>query len=117
MLLFAADAGIAVAASAGNGGPTAGTIDGAGSTPWVTSVAASTQRRVFRGTVTLQLGNIGWGRKAVPLSVVGASVTPGTKGPVSIVDGAKVGSDQCLQGALKTLEGERQGGAVPRRCQ
>ena len=68
-LLIATEAGIAVSTSAGNGGPTAGTIDGPGDVPWVTSVAASTQRRVFRGTVTFDLGHFGWGRKGPSLSV------------------------------------------------
>ncbi|TIC82869.1 S8 family serine peptidase [Nocardioides sp. GY 10127] len=46
----AADAGVFVAASAGNSGPTASSVDNQG--PWLTSVAASTYRN-FDGTVVL----------------------------------------------------------------
>ena len=98
-LLLAADAGIAVASSAGNDGPGAGTIDGPGATPWVTSVAASTQRRVFRGTVTFDLGRFGWGPRRDGLSIVGTSVTPGTNGAVAVVDGVTAGSERCVDDA------------------
>jgi hypothetical protein len=46
--LGAYDAGVFVAASAGNSGPTAATTDHQG--PWVTTVAASTQTRAFQST-------------------------------------------------------------------
>ncbi|MFI6262602.1 S8 family peptidase [Micromonospora sp. NPDC051006] len=49
----AAAAGVFVAAAAGNAGPTASTVDN--STPWVTTVAASTTDR--QHTRTLKLGN------------------------------------------------------------
>ena len=39
--LFAADAGVFVATSAGNSGPIAATIGGPASAPWLTSVGAS----------------------------------------------------------------------------
>ena len=51
--LGAADAGIFVAASAGNSGPTASTV--AHNSPWVTTVAASTHA-VFENTVVLGNG-------------------------------------------------------------
>ncbi len=87
--LFAADAGVFVATSAGNSGPGAGTIGGPASVPWLTSVGASTQPRFFKGT--LVLGN---GRR-----YQGASVTPGTgRGP--LVDAADAGDDLCTPGAL-----------------
>ena len=41
--LFAADAGVFVAASAGNSGPTVGTV--AHPSPWITTVAAGTHNR------------------------------------------------------------------------
>ena len=44
--LFAADAGVFVAASAGNNGPGASTV--AHPSPWVTTVAASTHDRAVR---------------------------------------------------------------------
>ncbi|HET6297035.1 MAG TPA: S8 family serine peptidase [Kribbella sp.] len=83
--LFAANAGVFVATSAGNSGPGAGTIGGPSSAPWVTSVAASTQDRVFQGSVVL--GN---GRR-----YSGPSVTPGT-GTLRFVDAAAAGNELCL---------------------
>ena len=50
----AAEAGVFVAASAGNSGPTAGTV--AHPSPWITTVAATTQPP-RSGTTTLTLGN------------------------------------------------------------
>jgi subtilisin family serine protease len=53
--LFAADAGVFVAASAGNDGPDASTV--AHPSPWVTTVAAGSHDREYRGTTTLGDGN------------------------------------------------------------
>lgn len=52
--LFAADAGVFVAASAGNSGPTTSTVAHPG--PWLTTVAAGTHNRDGRGSVTLGNG-------------------------------------------------------------
>jgi len=52
--LRAADAGVFVAASAGNSGPTASTV--AHNSPWVTTVAAGTHDRLFAATATLGNG-------------------------------------------------------------
>ena len=52
--LFAADAGIFVATSAGNSGPTAATVAHPG--PWLTTVAAGTHNRDGKGSVTLGNG-------------------------------------------------------------
>ncbi|HQR48912.1 MAG TPA: S8 family peptidase [Steroidobacteraceae bacterium] len=52
--LFAADAGVFVAASAGNSGPTTGTV--AHPSPWITTVAAGTHNRSAVDTVTLGNG-------------------------------------------------------------
>ena len=52
--LFAADAGVFVAASAGNSGPTTGTV--AHPSPWITTVAAGTHNRSGNGSVTLGNG-------------------------------------------------------------
>lgn len=49
--LFAADAGVFVAASAGNSGPTTSTVAHPG--PWLTTVAAGTHNRNGNGSVTL----------------------------------------------------------------
>ena len=52
--LFAADAGVFVAASAGNSGPTTSTVAHPG--PWLTTVAAGTHNRNGDGSVTLGNG-------------------------------------------------------------
>src|SRR5262245_51507550 len=52
--LFAADAGVFVSASAGNNGPTTGTVAHPG--PWLTTVAAGTHNRNGTGSVTLGNG-------------------------------------------------------------
>jgi len=57
--LFAADAGIFVAASAGNSGPTTGTVAHPG--PWLTTVAAGTHNRNGEGSVTLGNGSTYFG--------------------------------------------------------
>lgn len=49
--LYAADAGVFVAASAGNSGPTTSTV--AHPSPWITTVAAGTHNRSGNGSVTL----------------------------------------------------------------
>ncbi|MBC7727835.1 MAG: S8 family peptidase [Microbacteriaceae bacterium] len=76
--LFAADAGVFVAASAGNSGPGAATV--AHPSPWLTSVAASTHDRVYQGTVTLGNGSV----------YTGASLT-GPVGPAPLVNASAVG--------------------------
>jgi subtilisin family serine protease len=70
--LFAADAGVFVSASAGNSGPTTGTVAHPG--PWLTTVAAGTHNRNGVGTVTLGNG----------ATYSGASLTPGV-GPAPLV--------------------------------
>ncbi|MCJ7711817.1 MAG: S8 family peptidase, partial [Chloroflexi bacterium] len=52
--MYAADAGIFVAASAGNSGPTSSTVAHPG--PWLTTVAAGTHNRDGKGSVTLGNG-------------------------------------------------------------
>ena len=76
--LFAADAGVFVAASAGNSGPTTGTVAHPG--PWITTVAAGTHNRDGRGSVTLGNG----------ATYNGASVA--TKvGPAPLIDSTAAG--------------------------
>jgi subtilisin family serine protease len=82
--LFAADAGVFVATSAGNSGPGASTVGNPGTFPWLTTVGASTQRRFFEGIITL--GN---GRK-----YTGASLTP-ELGWTPLVDAEDAGDDLC----------------------
>ena len=70
--LFAGDAGVFVATSAGNSGPTASTV--AHISPWLATVAAGTHSRSGSATVTLGNGS----------PYTGASLTPGA-GPAPIV--------------------------------
>ena len=76
--LFAADAGVFVAASAGNSGPTASTVAHPG--PWLTTVAATTHDRNFEAEV--QLGN--------GSSYFGASTNTTGAGPADLVYSADV---------------------------
>ncbi len=87
--LFAADAGVFVATSAGNSGPGAATIGGPATVPWVTSVGASTQRRFFEGIVKLGNGQL----------LSGASITPGVE-MSPLVDAEFAGGDLCIPGTL-----------------
>jgi hypothetical protein len=66
--LFAAQAGVFVATSAGNSGPTASTV--AHISPWLASVAAGTHNR--SGSATITLGN--------GATYTGASLTDGASG-------------------------------------
>lgn len=83
--LFADDAGVFIATSAGNSGSGAATVGNPGTMPWLTTVGASTQTRFYEGIVTL--GN---GRR-----YTGASLTP-ELGWTKLVDAADAGSDLCL---------------------
>jgi subtilisin family serine protease len=76
--LFAADAGVFVSASAGNSGPTTGTV--AHPSPWITTVAAGTHNRDGQGSVTLGNGT----------TYNGASVASPV-GPAPLVDSTAVG--------------------------
>jgi subtilisin family serine protease len=87
--LFAADAGVFVATSAGNSGSGAATIGGPASVPWVTTVGASTQSRFFQGTVS---SGGGW-------SFTGASITSSTP-ELPLVDAANAGGDLCVPDTL-----------------
>jgi subtilisin family serine protease len=76
--LFAADAGVFVATSAGNSGPTASTV--AHISPWLAAVAAGTHNR--NGTSSVTLGN--------GTTHNGASLTPGV-GSAPFVHATAVG--------------------------
>ena len=69
-------AGVFVSTSAGNEGPGAGTVNHL--SPWVSSVAASTQTREFASTLTVRAGN------GDTFTMDGASIIPGA-GPAPIV--------------------------------
>jgi subtilisin family serine protease len=87
--LFAANAGVFVATSAGNSGPGVSTLGNPGTMPWLTTVGASTQDRFFQGTIELGNGQ----------TYTGASITPGT-GMLPLVDAASAGGDLCVPGTL-----------------
>ena len=82
-------AGVFVAASAGNEGPGAGTVNHL--SPWVTTVAASTQSRAFASTLTLTAAD------GSTRTLRGASVTAGA-GPLPVVlaSAAPYGDRDCL---------------------
>ncbi len=79
--LDAYDAGVFVAASAGNSGPASDTTAHRG--PWVTTVAASTENRAFQNSVTLT------GDGGASLTLSGASITAGV-GPAPVMVPADV---------------------------
>ncbi|HEX2992012.1 MAG TPA: S8 family serine peptidase, partial [Anaerolineales bacterium] len=93
--MYAADAGIFVATSAGNSGPTTSTVAHPG--PWLTTVAAGTHNRDGQGSVTLGNG----------ATYNGASVATAV-GPAPLIDstaagiaGASAGDVQlCVPGTL-----------------
>ena len=84
--LDAYSAGVFVAASAGNDGPAAGTVNH--QSPWVTSVAASTQLRDFETILTLADG-------ASSTNLVGSSLTHGVSTPTPIVLATDLGDALC----------------------
>ena len=88
--LFAADAGVYVATSAGNAGPGAATVGGPGTVPWLTTVGASIQDRTFQGSASSSDG--GW-------EYFGASITGGTA-ELPLVDAADAGDEFCAPGSL-----------------
>lgn len=83
--LFADNAGVFVATSAGNSGPNPATMGNPGTMPWMLTVGASTQSRFFKGTVVLGNGS----------KYYGASITPGTA-ELPLVDATDYGNELCL---------------------
>ncbi|MDP9443401.1 MAG: S8 family serine peptidase [Actinomycetota bacterium] len=88
--LGARDAGVFVAASAGNSGPGAETVGSPSDAPWITSVAASTHDRTFVNSVT----NMSGGATTPPGTLSGKSFTSGY-GPATIVHAADYGDALC----------------------
>lgn len=86
--LFAADAGVFVAASAGNSGPNYFTV--AHISPWLTTVAAGTKDDFYQGTVTLGNGN----------SYNGASRATAISG--DMVYAGNAGDNLCALGSLNS---------------
>lgn len=87
--LFAANAGVFVATSAGNAGPGPATLGNPGTMPWLTTVGGNTQSRFFQGTVVLGDGS----------EYYGASITGGTD-ELPLVDAEFAGGDLCIPGSL-----------------
>jgi len=85
--LAAYEAGVFVAASAGNAGPAPDTVSHR--SPWVTTVAASTTDRHFLSTLTLRAAN------GETLRLTGASVTQGIDTPTPVVFPPE-GQELCL---------------------
>ena len=79
--------GVFVAASAGNEGPGADTVNHRG--PWVTSVAASTENRTFQTTLSVV------GTDGARLKLAGASITPGIGTARPVLNAAAVGDPFC----------------------
>ncbi len=86
--LFAADAGVYAAVSAGNNGPAAATIGGPADVPWVTSVGANTHPTFYQGLII-----------AGGLILRGASITRSSV-PARFVDAATAGNELCLADSL-----------------
>jgi len=86
--LYAADAGVFVAASAGNEGPGASTV--AHNSPWQTTVAAGTHDRYYAGTVTLGDSSV----------YEGASIDARGAGPADLVYAGDAGDALCAIGSL-----------------
>ncbi len=98
--LFAADAGVFVATSAGNAGPGASTIGSPTAVPWITSVGASEQAKTY--VAEARTGDSlrsksrwsHWFKKDQGV-YEGASITPGTGGQLPFVDAADHGNELC----------------------
>ena len=76
---YAARAGVFVAASAGNSGPTTSTV--AHPSPWINTVAAGTHNRAAEGSTTLGNGS----------TYTGASVNPTALASSALIDAAAAG--------------------------
>lgn len=100
--LFAANAGVFVATSAGNSGPGDDTVGSPGNAPWITTVAANTQPRFYENRVKV-FGPPGGGHhpdyRYGYRQFIGAGLTPGLdRSP--FVDAEDAGGDLCLPGTL-----------------
>lgn len=93
--LFASKAGVFVAASAGNSGPTVSTVNHP--SPWLTTVAASTHSRASEATLTLGNGNTYTGVSSNVTPVTGSVVLSSTSGRTG-ADPARVA--RCYLGTL-----------------
>ena len=99
--LFAADAGVFVAASAGNSGPTASTVAHPG--PWLTTVAAGTHNRGSSGSVTLGNG----------ATYVGAALVASPVGPAPLIDSPAAAFPGASATAIQYCFSAASNGGVP----
>ena len=88
-------AGIVIAVSAGNDGPSPGTLDEPGNAPWVIGVANASHNRRFVNTLTALTGAAG-----APPDLTGQSLSAGY-GPASIVYAGNYGAALCGKGATQ----------------
>jgi len=98
--LFAARAGVFVAASAGNSGPGSSTV--AHPSPWITTVAAGTHNRDGQGSVTLGNG----------VTYYGSSIATAV-GPAPLIDSIAAGLPGADPGLLALCYGTVDNGGVP----
>jgi subtilisin family serine protease len=98
--MYAANAGIFVAASAGNSGPTTSTV--AHPSPWITTVAAGTHNRTALGSVTL--GN---GVTYTGASLAAASIS------ASLINSTDAGMAGASATALSLCYSTAQNGGAP----
>jgi len=98
--LYAADAGVFVAASAGNSGPTTSTV--AHPSPWITTVAAGTHNRSGSGSVTL--GNA--------VTYYGASIATAV-GPAPLINSDVAGMVGATATAVNLCYSTAQNGGTP----
>ncbi|CAN7204210.1 S8 family serine peptidase [Arthrobacter sp. LjRoot14] len=94
--LNAAAAGIFVAASAGNSGPAASTVNHAA--PWMTSVAASTHSSSLRGTVELSSGEKFAGASIMSTEVANAPIA--LAAALKTADAVEANAALCAPGTL-----------------
>ena len=100
--LFASEAGVFVANSAGNNGPKPSTVGSPTAVPWVTSVAASSLARKFESTLEVTPA------QGKAFSTTGATLSAGV-GPATLVDSVLAPADGiavekaelCLPGSLQ----------------
>ena len=90
--LNARDAGIFVAASAGNNGPASETLGTPADAPWLLSTGATTHDRKFLNSLI----NMSGGNTTAPADIHGKSIT-NSYGPALIVHAERVGDGQCLE--------------------
>jgi subtilisin family serine protease len=104
--LLARDIGIVVSASAGNSGPTAGTV--AHVSPWVLSVAATTHNRALHNSVT----NITDGTNTYP-NILGAGTTTALPSDTPIILASSLGgTNPRLCGAFNTTQAAQIAGKI-----